>query len=323
MSTASLIALSAHATFCAPCICSANSAMRRRSSSGSPKRPNGSSEDTSQTLQPPGSLHAVALPPPQPSSTCLVTGASSGIGADIARQLARRGHGVTLSARREERLRELADELKGTSVRVEVIACDVTDAAGRAKLTSRLAELGLDVEVLVNNAGYGSGGPFHELDGDGEVRMVQTNCEAVVAFCAEYVPRMVERGRGAVLNVGSTAGYQPLPRQATYSATKAFVNNFSDALHAELGGTGVTATSLRPGPVATEFGASSGMEEEFSSLPSFALDTPEEVAKAAVDGLDKGKRVVAPGLVGHLAGLGQYAPRGPLLAALQRFYPVR
>src|SRR3954447_1980671 len=323
MSTASLIALSAHATFCAPCICSANSAIRRRSSSGSPKRPNGSSEDTSQTLPTPGSLQAVALPPPEPNSTCLVTGASSGIGADIARELTRRGHGVTLSARREDRLRELAAGLEDTGVRVEVVACDVTDAGSRAALIAKLAELGLEVEVVVNNAGYGSGGPFQELDGDAEVAMVQTNCEAVIAFCAEYVPKMVERGGGGVLNVGSTAGYQPLPRQATYSATKAFVNSFSDALHAELGGNGVTVTSLRPGPVETEFGSASGMDDEFSSLPSFALDSPAEVAKAAVDGLDKGKRVVAPGVVGHLAALGQYAPRGPLLAVLERFYPVR
>src|SRR5688500_7329861 len=151
MSTASLIALSAQATFWAPCICSANSAMRRRSSSGSPKRPNGSSEDTTQIVQRAGSLPRVALPPPAPTSTCLVTGASSGIGADIARELARRGHNVTLSARREDRLQELAEELKGEGGRVDVIACDVTEADSRAALIAKIAEDGLDVEVLVNN----------------------------------------------------------------------------------------------------------------------------------------------------------------------------
>ena len=297
--------------------------MRRRSSSGSPKRPNGSSEDTTQIVQAPGSLPRVALPPPGPNSTCLVTGASSGIGADIARELARRGQNLTLSARREDRLEELAGELRGNDVRVDVIGCDVTDPESRAALIGQIAENGLDVEVLVNNAGFGSGGPFHELDGDGEVQMVKTNCEAVIAFCAEYVPKMVERGRGAILNVGSTAGYQPLPRQATYSATKAFVNNFSDALYADLGGTGVTVTSLRPGPVSTEFGEASDMEDEFSSLPGFLVDSSEDVAKAAVKALDGGKRVVGPGIVGHLAPSGQYAPRGVLLKALRRFYPVR
>src|SRR3954466_11349833 len=117
----------------------------------------------------------MALPPPQPDATCLVTGASSGIGSDIARELARRGYGVTLSARREDRLRTLADELAETGVRAEAIACDVTDADSRAKLIAAIAERGLGVEVLVNNAGYGSGGLFQELDGDSEVRMVQTN----------------------------------------------------------------------------------------------------------------------------------------------------
>jgi uncharacterized protein len=265
----------------------------------------------------------VALPPPGPTATCLITGASSGIGADIARELANRRHNVVLTARREERLHALADELASTGVRTDVIACDVTDGNSRQALIDEIAGLGLDVEVLVNNAGYGSGGPFHELDGDSEVAMVKTNCEAVIAFCAEYVPKMVERRRGAILNVGSTAGNQPLPRQATYAATKAFVNSFSDALYADLGGTGVTVTSLRPGPVATEFGDASGMEDEFSSIPSFAIDSSEKVAAAAVDGMDDGKRVVSPGLVAHLAIAGQYAPRGPLLFALRRFYPVK
>jgi short-subunit dehydrogenase len=251
-----------------------------------------------------------------------VTGASSGIGADIARELARRGHNVIVSARREERLRELAEELAANAVRAEALACDVTDADSRARLIAAIDERGLAVEVLVNNAGYGSGGPFHELDGDAEVHMVRTNCEAVIAFCARYVPQMVERRRGAILNVGSTAGYQPLPRQATYSATKAFVNNFSDALYADLGGTGVSVTSLRPGPVATEFGESSGMEDEFSSLPSFVVDSSADVAKAAVDGMDRGKRAVGPGIVGHIAVAGQYTPRSVLLPALRRFYPL-
>jgi short-subunit dehydrogenase len=265
----------------------------------------------------------VALPPPSKDSTCLVTGASSGIGADIARELAKRGHGVTLVARREDRLRALADELSATGVRAEAIGCDVTDEKALRAMIDAIAERGLKVEVLINNAGYGSGGLFQELDASSEVAMVKLNCVALTALCAEYVPQMVERGRGAVLNVGSTAGEQPLPRQATYSATKAFVNTFSDALNADVKGTGVTVTSLRPGPVTSEFGDVAGISDELFGAPDFAIKTPEETAAAAVEGLEKGKRTVAPGVVAKFATIGgRITPRTVLLPLLRRNYPV-
>src|SRR4051794_6620453 len=159
------------------------------------------------------------LPPERPGSTCLITGASSGIGAELARGLAERGHGVTLVARREERLRELADELTDThGVRAGVVTADVSDPEGRAELQAAVAEQGLDVEVLVNNAGFGSGGPFVELDGEREASMVRTNVEAVVALSSAYLPAMAERGQGAVLNVASLIAFQPVPFQATYGA---------------------------------------------------------------------------------------------------------
>jgi short-subunit dehydrogenase len=265
----------------------------------------------------------MALPPPSPASTCLVTGASSGIGADIARELAKRGHGVTLVARREDRLKTLAGELESTGVRVEVVAADVADPDARARLIDSVNRLGLDVEVLVNNAGYGSGGAFTELDAESEVAMVRVNCEAVVALTRHYLPEMLERGRGAVLNVGSTAGEQPLPRQATYSASKAFVNTFSDALYSEMHGTGVTVTSLRPGPVKTEFGDVAGISEELFSAPDFTIKSSEAVAAAAVEGLEKGKRTVAPGIAAKVATIsGRLTPRTVLLPLLRRQYPV-
>src|SRR3954451_24248814 len=266
---------------------------------------------------------SMALPPPAPASACLVTGASSGIGADIARELAQRGLGVTLVARREDRLKELATELEGTGVRVEVIAADVADAGARGQMVDKINRAGLDVEVLINNAGYGSGGAFAELDAESETAMVRVNCEAIVALTHEYLPRMIERGRGAILNVGSTAGEQPLPRQATYSATKAFVNTFSDALHAELHGTGVTVTSLRPGPVKTEFGDVAGISDELFSAPDFTIKSSEDVAKAAVDGLEHGRRTVAPGVAAKVATVsGRMTPRTFLLPILRRQYPV-
>jgi short-subunit dehydrogenase len=265
----------------------------------------------------------VALPDPSPTVTCLVTGASSGIGADIARELVKRGLGVTLVARREERLKTLAKELESSGVRVEVFAADVADPDARAGLVDKINRAGLDVEVLINNAGYGSGGAFHELDAESEVAMVRVNCEAVVALTHQYLPKMLERGRGAILNVGSTAGEQPLPRQATYSASKAFVNTFSDALHAETHGTGVTVTSLRPGPVRTEFGDVAGISDELFSAPDFTIKSSEQVASDAVEGLEKGKRTVAPGVAAKVATIsGRITPRTVLLPILRRQYPV-
>jgi short-subunit dehydrogenase len=251
-----------------------------------------------------------------------VTGASSGIGAEIARELARRGLGVTLAARREDRLRELAAEL-GSSVRAEVVACDVADPASRERMAAQLRERGLNVEVLVNNAGFSTAGRFWQNDPEREIGLVRTNIEAVVALSREYLPGMVERGRGGVLNVASTAAFQPLPMQASYAASKAFVLNFTDGLHAELEGTGVTATSLCPGPVKTEFSEVAGLEQAESELPGVFWDTPEDVAKAGVAGLEKGKRVVIPGAINRMGALGgQHAPRSLVLRLAGRLHPA-
>jgi uncharacterized protein len=266
----------------------------------------------------------MALPPPDFHSTCLVTGASSGIGADVSRSLARRGHGVTLVARRAERLEELAAELRSShGVRVEVIGCDLADESSRGSLLDRLGELAVNVEVLVNNAGFGTGGRFAELDAEREVEMVRLNVEAVVALCARFAPDMVRRGRGAILNVASTAAFQPLPRQATYAATKAFVLSFTDSLHAELAGSGVTATALCPGPVRTEFAHTAGIGEEAEGVPGVFWAESPEVAEQGVRGLEKGRRVVVPGLLNRGGALaGQHAPRSVLLKLAGRISPV-
>jgi uncharacterized protein len=267
----------------------------------------------------------MALPPPDFHSTCLVTGASSGIGADAARSLARRGQGLTLVARRAERLDDLAGELRSEhGVRVEVLECDLGDARSRERMLDQLTELAVNVEVLVNNAGFGSGGRFHELDAEREVEMVRLNVEAVVALCGRFVPEMVRRGRGGVLNVASMAAFQPLPRQATYSATKAFVLSFTDALSADLAGTGVTATALCPGPVRTEFADSAGISAEAEGLPEMVWAESADVAEQGVRGLERGKRVVVPGgLLNRATALGgQHVPRSVLLRVAGRFNPL-
>jgi short-subunit dehydrogenase len=263
----------------------------------------------------------MAIPDPSKDSTALVTGASSGIGADIARSLAQRGHNVVLVARREERLVELAKELVDAhQVRAEVVAVDLQTKSGRKAMLKAIDALGLRVDVLINNAGFGSAGLFQRLDGEREAELVRLNCEVVVSLCGEFVPKMVERGSGAVLNVASTAGFQPLPTQATYSASKAFVLTFTQALTADLHGTGVTATTLCPGPVKTEFGEVAGLQLE-SVMPEFAWVDSADVAEAAVKGLERGKGVVIPGLINKATAVGgQFTPRSVLLGLGRRVY---
>jgi len=266
----------------------------------------------------------MALPAASAESTCLVTGASSGIGVELGRALARRGHGVTLVARRKERLERLAQELaKGYGVRAEVLACDLADPVVRDGLEEDIASLGLTVEVLCNNAGFGSAAPFIKLDREREVKMLRLNCEAVVDLCARYAPAMVERGRGAILNVASTAAFQPLPGQSTYAASKALVLSLTEAMHQELGCKGVTVTALCPGPVRTEFAQVAGIAKLEASTPSFLWAPAESVAEAGVRGLEAGRRIVIPGAVNRIGAIaGSYSPRALSLRATARFYPA-
>jgi len=197
----------------------------------------------------------VSLPEPTPSSAALVTGASAGIGAGIASELAARGHNVVLVARRKQRLDALAKDLVAKhGIRAETIACDLSKGAPRGRLPGRIADLGLDVEILVNNAGFATNGPFHEADAARELEQVRVLVEAVVALTSAFTPAMVERGRGGVLNVASTAGMQPLPYSTGYSAAKAYVLTFSEALHHELRRHGVTVTALAPELVVESLG---------------------------------------------------------------------
>ena len=187
--------------------------------------------------------------------TALVTGASSGIGEQFAHQLAARGHSLVLVARRADRLERLAAELPTDA---HVVPCDLaTDAPG---LAERVAELGVEVELLVNNAGFGTSGPLLDHDPGRDAEQVRVNCEAVVTLTHAFLPGMVERGRGGIINVASTAGMQPIPYEAVYAATKAFVISFTDAMHTELRGTGVRALAVNPGPVPTEWQQVAGYE---------------------------------------------------------------
>jgi uncharacterized protein len=263
------------------------------------------------------------LPAPAPDTTALVTGASSGIGLELARELARRGHGVTLVARRRERLEAAAAELAGEhGVRAEVLPCDLTDADARGALPDRIAELGLHPGVLVNNAGFGTSGCFHEGDPGREVQQVRILVEAVVDLTARLVPGMVERGEGAVLTVASTAGFAPLPRMAGYAAAKAWARSFSHALHAELGGRGVAVTALCPGPVETEFFDVAGPTPIENVIPRPAWVDAASCARAGIDGLARNRAEVVPGrAMQAIVAAGRFTPqelRGPVLARIFR-----
>ena len=267
----------------------------------------------------------MALPPLAAGSTCLVTGASSGIGDQLARQLAAKGHGVTLVARREDRLRALADELAAThGVRADVVAADLSDVAARHSMVDTVAERGLTVDVLVNNAGFSTSGPVHRSDPGREISMIRTDVEAIAHLCSAFLPGMVERRRGAVLNVASTAAFQPLPGQAGYSASKAFVLAYSRAVHAELKGTGVTMTVLCPGPVETEFGEKAGItDEEASTLPKIMWVPADEVARVGIEGMAAGRDVVIPGAANRIGATAAHLmPKRLLVPILARQHPA-
>lgn len=268
----------------------------------------------------------MGIPAPAADRTAIVTGASSGIGAELARELARRGHGLTLVARRESRLRELADELHGAhGVRTEVITADLTDPGSRAHIATELESRGLVPHVLVNNAGLSTTGAVHQGAADRDLAMIRTDVEAVVHLCSIFLPGMVERGAGAVLNVASTAAFQPLPGQAGYGGAKAFVLSYSRATRAELKGTGVTMTVLCPGPVQTEFAETAGFteEESLNALPKFMWLPADKVAQIAIRGLEKDKAVVIPGASNRMgAAVAHLTPRRVLLPMLARQHPA-
>ena len=263
----------------------------------------------------------MALPEPRDDGTALITGASSGIGAEFARELASRGVGVTLVARREERLRDLAAELtEAHGVRAEVIGLDLGTENARRGLPGRLERKGLEVDVLVNNAGFGYNGDFSESDPARQVELVELNCVAVVDLTGRFLPGMVSRGSGAIVNVASTAAFQPLPKSATYAASKAFVLSLSEALHSELDGTGVTVTAVCPGPVKTEFTEVAGIRGE-EQLPGVFWTPADQIARDAVKAVATGKRTIVPGKLNQAGSIiGRHTPRGLSLPITKRVW---
>ena len=262
----------------------------------------------------------MSLPKPESQATVLVTGASSGIGTELARQLADRGHNLTLVARRRDRLDALANEIEAANgVAVDVRRADLSAQAQRTRLIKALRDGERHVAAVCNNAGFGTFGKFQDADLDRELEQVRLNVLALHELTGAFLPGMVERRAGAILNVASVAGFQPLPTQATYGATKAFVLSFSEALHTDLAGTGVSCTALCPGPVRTEFTEVAGMTAFDNIGPEFVWSKASDVARVGVEAMARGKRVSFPAITDQAAALGgRFAPRTVLLPLMER-----
>lgn len=225
----------------------------------------------------------------------LVTGASAGLGAEFARQCAARGDELLLVARRKDRLEALAEEIGG---KAHIVAADLALPDAPERLLEEVAVLGLHVETLVNNAGFGLAGIFAQLPLDRQSEMIDLNIRSLTRLAHVVLPGMIERGRGGILNIASTGAFQPGPGFAVYFATKAYVLSFSEALHQELKGSGVHVSALCPGPTRTEFGAVAGVTSK--GFDRFAADAPGVVA-IGLAGLAANRAVIIPGLANKLS----------------------
>lgn len=261
----------------------------------------------------------MTLPPPSAGSIALVTGASSGIGEQFARQLVARGYRVVVTARREDRLRQLCTVLGGADHAVAV-GTDLAVPEDRDRLAARIDELGAQVDILVNNAGLGIYDKFGALGREKELQMLRVDVEAVADLMLRYLPGMVERGQGAIINLSSVSGFQPAPYNANYAAAKAYVLWLSEAVHAEVADSGVTVTAVCPGPVPTEFQATNDAELLVSKLPSFTQVSAERVVEDALKAADRGRATVVPGGPQVRATLGstRFMPTPLVLPVLKR-----
>lgn len=235
-------------------------------------------------------------------TTALVTGASSGLGEEFARELARRHANLVLTARSRDKLETLAADLSRVNgVRADVIVQDLAEADGALALSRELKARGLTIDHLVNNAGFGTSGRFETMDVEREARMIRVNCESVTVLSRSLLRGMLERKRGGIINVASTAGHQPTPFMTTYGASKAFVLSFTLALAEELRGTGVHALVLCPGPVPTGFQAAASIPS--GAMLSFAKLDASTVVERALDAYERRVVIKTPGLVNSVQTL--------------------
>ena len=264
------------------------------------------------------------LPPPRAGEVALVTGASSGIGAELARALGRRGHAVVLVARRGERLSDLARELADSGAGAWPMPCDLSEPDARERLVEEIGDRGWTVSVLCNNAGFGLPGHVAVVPGADHLRLLRLNVEATVDLCRRFVPGMAARGRGAVLNVCSLSSFVPWPAMATYGASKAAALSFTEALHTELRPAGVAVTAVCPGFVRTDFIEVAGLTEAAATAPSWIYETPRDVAEHGIRALQRNRRVAVHSLMYRSGAVAlRVLPNGVTMTVLDRWSPFR
>ena len=233
----------------------------------------------------------------------LITGASAGIGREFARQLARRARSLVLVARRRQRLEELRDELSNPNVSIHIRVVDLSDQNQIQQLVDSLERDKIDIDLLINNAGLGDLGPFSKSDPARVAQIIQVNVIALTLLTRKLLPPMIARGRGAILNVSSSAGFLPIAEFSVYAASKSYVNSFSEGLRGELRGTGVSVSTLCPGPVHTEFAQVAQRPEEppYLSGPEFVYVPVEQVAHDGLAAVEADRPLFIPGFVMKLA----------------------
>jgi uncharacterized protein len=241
--------------------------------------------------------------------TVLITGASSGLGMELAKLFAADGSDLVLVARREERLIELADELKSEhGIEAHVLPKDLSKKSAPKEIFSHINKENIEIDVVVNNAGFGNKGQIADLDTDLQLDMIQVNLVALTHLTRLFITGIIERGYGGILNVGSLAGFQPGPNLAVYYATKAYVLSFTEALAEEISNPNIKISCLAPGPVKTEFGEKSDLED--SLLFKMSLMEMEPVVKAGYEGFRKGQTIIIPGLKQQIVPfLNRFTPR--------------
>lgn len=249
--------------------------------------------------------------------TALITGASSGIGEGFATALAAKGMDLILVARSEDKLRALAKQLAEVHARrVEVVTADLGLAGSAAKVHAAAEALGMPVDLLINNAGFGTVGSFLKQDAERERQEIMLNAAAVVDLSHAFLPAMIKRGRGGIINVASMAAFQPLPYMSVYAATKAFVLSFSQGLRGEVRSKGVKVLAVCPGPVDTPFFEATGSAGLRKTVPKATMVTVDEVVRASLRAFKAGRSVVVPGVAFKMAAAGaKFMPRD-LLAAM-------